>query len=123
LVIYPHGNHSCVHLAFGGDWYVAPLNPLPGIYAAVTRRTLDGKNPEGWIPEQKVTVAEAVKVITRTSAYASFEEGNKGSIAQGKLADLVVLSDDIFTMPPDPISKTVILYTIVGGRIVYRKSS
>ena len=83
-------------LAFGSDWPVAPMVPLQGIYGAVTRRTLDGKHPNGWVPEQKITVEEAVKAYTMGAAYASFEDGIKGSLEPGKLADLVVLSDDIF---------------------------
>src|SRR5207247_6841334 len=83
-------------LAFGTDWTVAPLNPLLTIYAAVTRRTLDGKNPNGWIPEQKISVEEAVRAYTAGSAYAEFQENEKGTIATGKLADLVILSGDIF---------------------------
>ena len=87
-----------VKLCFGTDWYVAPLNPLLGIYAAVTRRTLDDKNPDGWIPEQKKSVEDAIKCYTLNSAYASFEENIKGSIEVGKLADLIVLSEDILSI-------------------------
>src|SRR5262249_10199555 len=83
-------------LAFGSDWPVAPLDPLPGIDAAVNRRTLDGKHPGGWFPEQRITVAEAVEAYTLGSAYAGFQEADRGSIKAGKLADLVVLSRDIF---------------------------
>ena len=89
-----------VRLAFGTDWNVAPLNPMFGLYAAVTRATLDGKNPQGWFPEQKLTVAEAVEAYTMGSAYAEFQEKDKGSITPGKLADMVLLSDDIFTIDP-----------------------
>src|SRR5262249_40531908 len=74
-------------LAFGSDWYVAPLSPILGIYAAATRRTTDGKNPEGWVPAQKIAVTEAVRAYTWGSAYATFEENLKGTIAVGKLAD------------------------------------
>ena len=105
-------------LAFGSDWDVAPMVPLMGIYAAVTRRTLDGKHPEGWVPEQKITVAEAVRAYTMGSAYASFEEKIKGSIEPGKLADLVVLSDDIFTIDPVKIADTKVALTIFDGRII-----
>ncbi|MBA3600861.1 MAG: amidohydrolase [Acidobacteria bacterium] len=110
---------SGVTLAFGSDWFVAPLNPILGIYAAVTRRTLDDKNPNGWIPEQKITVEEAVKAYTFGSAYAEFQENAKGTIAVGKLADLVILSDDIFTMNANQIGKTKVLTTIVDGKIIY----
>jgi len=108
-------------VAFGSDWPVAPLSPILGIYAAVTRRTLDGKNPDGWIPEQKIGVAEAVKAYTWTSAYAEFAQNMKGTIAPGKLADFVVLSSDIFNMPPEEIEKVEVVCTIVGGRIVYEQ--
>jgi predicted amidohydrolase YtcJ len=106
-------------LAFGSDWTVAPLNPLLGIYAAVTRRTLDGKNPNGWVPEQKISVEEAVRAYTVGSAYAEFAEKEKGRIAPGMLADMVLLSEDIFRIDPVEIEKTRVLLTIVNGRIVY----
>jgi len=108
-------------LAFGSDWPVAPMVPLMGICAAVTRRTLDGKNPQGWFPEQKITVAEAVHAYTVGSAYAAHEESVKGSIAAGKLADLVVLSRDIFHIDAVEIANTEVEMTIVGGRIVFEQ--
>jgi predicted amidohydrolase YtcJ len=108
-------------VAFGSDWPVAPISPIMGIYAAVTRRTLDGKNPGGWIPEQKISVAEAVKSYTWTSAYAEFAENVKGTISPGKLADFAVLSSDIFSVPPEQIEKAEVACTIVGGRIVYEQ--
>jgi predicted amidohydrolase YtcJ len=108
-------------LAFGSDWSVAPLSPILGIYAAVTRATLDGKNPGGWVPEQKVTVEEAVRAYTSSCAYAEFAEGLKGTLEAGKLADVIVLSRDIFSIGPEEIRKTGVIYTIVGGRIVYGK--
>ncbi|HEX6890057.1 MAG TPA: amidohydrolase [Chryseolinea sp.] len=108
-------------LAFGSDWFVAPPTPLEGIYAAVTRRTLDDKNPEGWIPEQKVTVEDALRAYTINAAYASFEERIKGSLERGKLADFVVLEKDITTMPPADIRNAAILMTVVGGKTVYKK--
>lgn len=109
-----------VTLAFGTDWPVAPLNPLLGIYAAVTRRTLDGQNPGGWIPEQKISVEEAIKCYTLNSAYASFQEKIKGSIEVGKLADLIVLSDDILTIDPIKIKDAKIEMTIFNGVIIYQ---
>lgn len=108
-----------VHLAFGTDWDVAPLNPMLGLYAAVTRATLDGKNPDGWFPEQKLTVAESVYAYTMGSAYAEFQENEKGSITAGKLADMVILSDDIFTIPPAKIRDVKVLKTIVGGKVIW----
>jgi len=111
-------NHG-VRLAFGTDWDVAPLNPMLTVYAAVTRATLDGKNPGGWFPEQKLTVAEAVEAYTLGSAYAEFQENEKGSITVGKLADLVLLSDDIFSIEPAKIRDVKAWKTIVGGRVVW----
>jgi predicted amidohydrolase YtcJ len=108
-------------LAFGSDWFVAPMEPLMGIYAAVTRRTLDGKRPQGWVPEQKITVAEAVRAYTMGSAYASGDEKLKGSIEAGKLADLVVLSDDIFKIDPIQIEKVKVVTTIFDGKVIYER--
>ncbi|MCA1613189.1 MAG: amidohydrolase [Acidobacteria bacterium] len=110
-------------LAFGSDWTVAPLDPLLGVYAAVTRRTLDGKNPAGWVPEQKITVEEAVRAYTFGSAYAEFMDGEKGAITPGQLADIVVLSHDIFKIDPVEIEKTKVRMTITDGRIVYEAKS
>lgn len=107
------------HVAFGTDWSVAPLNPFFGIYGAVTRQTTDGKNPNGWFPEQKITVDEAVKCYTSGSAYAEFQENVKGTLEVGKLADLIIISDDIFTIAPERIANVTVLATIVDGRVVY----
>jgi len=106
-------------LAFGTDWTVAPLNPMLSVYAAVTRRTLDGQRPAGWIPEQKISVAEAVRAYTFGSAYAEFQENEKGTIARGKLADLVILSRDIFEIDPNEIDKVKVVMTLIDGRVVY----
>ncbi|MGA8150978.1 MAG: amidohydrolase [Terriglobales bacterium] len=111
-----------VRLAFGTDWDVAPLNPMLGIYAAVTRATLDGKNPNGWFPEQKLTVKEAIQAYTMGSAYAEFQEKEKGSITPGKLADMVLLSDDIFSIAPVKIRDVKVIKTIVGGRLIWASS-
>jgi len=108
-----------VRLAFGTDWEVAPLNPLLTVYAAVTRATLDGKNPGGWFPEQKLSVAEAVEAYTIGSAYAEFQDKEKGSITPGKLADMVLLSDDLFSIVPEKIRDVRVLQTIVGGKLVF----
>jgi hypothetical protein len=107
-------------LAFGSDWPVAPLSPILGIYAAVTRATLDGKHPDGWFPEERITVEEALRAYTQGSAFAAFQENEKGSITPGKLGDVVVLSDDLFTIPPAKIKDARVVMTIVGGKIVYR---
>jgi len=112
-----------VRLAFGTDWDVAPLNPMLTIYAAVTRATLDGKNPKGWFPEQKLSVAEAIEAYTMGSAYAEFQEQDKGSISVGKLADLVLLSDDILTIEPARIREVKILKTILGGKLTWDSSA
>jgi predicted amidohydrolase YtcJ len=106
-------------LAFGTDWTVAPLDPVLTIYAAVSRRTLDGKNPLGWIPEQKISVEEAVRAYTVGSAFAEFTEKEKGTIAPGKLADMVILSRDIFKIEAKEIEKAKVVLTIMDGRVVY----
>jgi predicted amidohydrolase YtcJ len=109
-------------LAFGSDWSVAPLSALLGIDAAVNRRTLDGKHPMGWFPEQRITVAESIRAYTIDSAYAGFEEKDRGSLEVGKLADLVILSRDILAESErDHIAETEVLLTMVGGKIVYEK--
>ncbi len=108
-----------VHLALGTDWDVAPLNPMLTVYAAVTRATLDGKNPHGWFPEQKLTVPETIEAYTMGSAYAEFQENEKGSITPGKLADMVLLGDDIFSIDPTKIRDVKVLKTIVGGKVVW----
>jgi len=108
-------------LAFGSDWDVAPMEPLMGIYAAATRRTLDGKHPDGWVPEQKIGVAEAIRAYTMGSAYASFDEQIKGSIEPGKLADLVVVSDDILSIPAVDIEKARVETTVFDGKVIYHR--
>src|SRR2546421_4321252 len=106
-------------LAFGTDWSVAPLNPMLGIYAAATRRTLDGRNPNGWIPEQKITVEESVRAYTVGSAYAEFTEQEKGTLTPGKIADLVLVDRDIFKIDPVEIEHAHVTLTIMDGRVVY----
>ncbi len=106
-------------LAFGTDWPVAPLDPLLGVYAAVTRATLDGRHPEGWFPEQRLSVEEALGAYTQGSAYAAFEEAEKGTIAPGQLADIVVLSDDLFNIPPERIKDAHVVKTVVAGKVVF----
>jgi predicted amidohydrolase YtcJ len=108
-----------VTLAFGSDWWVAPIDPLAGIYAAVTRRPIDGSCPDGWVPEQKISVREAVHAYTFGPAYASFRDHITGSIQTGKFADLAVLSRDIFDIDPVDIRDTRVELTIVGGEVVH----
>jgi len=108
-----------VRLAFGTDWNVAPLNPMLTVYAAVTRATLDGRNPGGWFPEQKLALPETIEAYTLGSAYAEFQENEKGSITPGKLADMVLLSDDIFTIDRAKIRDVKVVATFVGGKTVW----
>lgn len=111
-----------VKTCFGSDWPVAPLNAIYGIYAATTRRTLDDNNPNGWIPEQKISVEDAIRCYTINNAYAAFEENIKGSIEVGKLADLVVLSDDIFSINPVKIKDVKVDMTVFDGKIIYMRN-
>ena len=110
-----------VRLAAGSDWTVAPLDPLSGIDAFITRRTIDGKNPEGWFPEQKISLEQAIKAYTLNGAYADFSEKVKGSVEKGKLADCVVLNKNIFEIPTEEMMKTEVTMTIFNGKVIYRK--
>ena len=110
-------------LAFGSDWYVAPPTPLEGIYAAVTRRTIDEKQPGGWVPEQKITVEEALRAYTIGSAYAEFAEAEKGSLERGKLADFVLLDRDLTRIPVETIRDTRVMMTVVGGQVVFDRQA
>jgi len=98
---------------------VAPLDPLLGIYAAVTRRTLDGKHPGGWVPQEKITVEEALRAYTAGNAYGVFAEKTRGKLVPGYLADLVLLDQDLTAIPPEAIERARVVTTIVGGRVVY----
>jgi predicted amidohydrolase YtcJ len=108
-------------LAFGSDWFVAPPTPIEGIYAAVTRRTLDGGNPDGWVPGQKITVQDALVAYTLGGAFASFEEDQKGQIKPGMLADLTLIDKDLRALPPSEIKTARVVRTVVGGRTVYAR--
>jgi predicted amidohydrolase YtcJ len=110
-------------LAFGSDWTVAPLDPMLGVYAAVTRRTLDDRNPGGWIAEQKITVGEALRAYTYGNAWATFNEQKWGTLAPGRFADVVVLDRDPFAIAAESLGTVKPRYTIVGGKVVYRKQS
>ncbi len=109
-------------LAYGSDWPVATIDPLWGVYAAVTRRTSDGKNPGGWVPEQKITLAEALRAYTAGNAWAVFAEHQWGTLTSGYDADVVVLDHNLFTMVPESLATARVAVTIVGGKLVYRKS-
>ena len=98
-----------------------PLNPMLGLYAAVTRQTLDGKPTGGWFPDERLTIEEAIQAYTFNSAYASFEENIKGSIAVGKLADIVILSDNLLKISPSKIKDVKILTTIFDGKIIFQR--
>ena len=106
-------------VVFGSDWDVAPISPLAGIDAAVNRRTLDGRHSEGWIPEQRIRVEEALRAYTTGAAFAGFEEKEKGSLVPGRLADFVVLSDDPLSIPARQLDRIRVETTVVGGRVVY----
>ena len=110
-------------LAFGSDWFVAPPTPLEGLYAAVTRRTLDDRNPDGWIPEQKITLEDALRAYTRGAAYATFDEKEKGVIAPGALADFAIIDRDLTKVNPEAIRDAHIALTAVGGRVVYERKA
>jgi len=110
-------------VVFGSDWPVAPIDPLFGIYAAVTRRTFDGANPKGWVPEEKISVAEAVAAYTSGVAYASYLEDVVGELTPGRYADLVVLAADIFTIDPVEIENVEVDMTMVEGQVVYRRGN
>jgi hypothetical protein len=98
---------------------VAPLNPMESLKAAVTRETLDGKHPNGWVPEQKITLEEAIRAYTVGSAHAEFQEHVKGSLTPGKLADVVMLDRDIFAMNPSALDQVKVALTLVDGKVVH----
>lgn len=107
------------HLVFGSDWTVAPIDPLLGIWAAVTRRTLDGRNPGGWLPEQKISVEEALRAYTSENAWSVFAEETRGKLVPGYRADLVLLDQDLLTIAPETLDQVTVRATVAGGRVVY----
>ena len=108
-------------LAFGSDWFVAPPIPLEGLYAAVTRRTLDDRRPGGWVPEQKISVEEALRAYTSGSAYAAFDEHDRGILRLGMLADFVVLDRDLTKIAVETIRDVQVMRTVVGGKTVFQR--
>ena len=109
-------------MAFGTDWFVEPLDPRLGLYAAVTRELPGGGPPGGWFPEEKIPLEDAIDLYTRGSAYSELAEGVKGTLEPGKLADLAVFARDLFQVPPREILTTPVDLTVVGGRIVYERA-
>ncbi len=109
------------HIAFGTDYSVEPLNPMEGLYAAVTRKDRLGEEGDGWFPDQKLTMEEAIELYTLGSAYGQFMENRKGMIKEGYLADMVIVDRDLMTIPEDQIMQTKVDYTIVGGKVVYER--
>jgi predicted amidohydrolase YtcJ len=112
---------SGVHLAFGTDYDVEPINPMRGLYACVTRELPDGGPAGGWQPQEKISLDDCIRAYTIGSAYAQFEEGKKGALKTGQYADFIILSNDLTKIPPSEYTKTEVLRTVVGGRTVYQK--
>ncbi|MFC1628924.1 amidohydrolase, partial [Gemmatimonadota bacterium] len=109
------------HVAFGTDYSVEPLEPLEGLYAAVTRKDRAGEEGEGWFPDQKLTMEEAIELYTLEAAYAQFMEDRKGMLKVGYLADMIIMDSDLLTIPEEEIMTAKVDYTIVGGRVVYQR--
>jgi predicted amidohydrolase YtcJ len=107
-------------LGFGSDWTVATLDPIPGIAAAVTRQTSDGRNTGGWVPEQRISLDDALRAYTWGNSYANFTETHRGTLAPGKWADITVLDKDLFALPPAELGTAHAVMTVVGGKVVYR---
>ena len=114
---------SGARLAFGSDWFVAPPTPIEGIYAAVTRRTLDGKNPDGWVPEQKIKVEEALRAYTIEAAYAGFSEECWVRSSRGSWPTWSFSDRNLFETPPNELNTVPIRMTIVGGKVVYENKN
>ena len=110
-----------VHVAFGTDWPVEPINPYLGLYAAVTRRSTEGDPPGGWWPQERLSIADAIRHYTTGAAYATFEEKEKGQLAAGMLADIAVHSHDLLTIKPEEILQTAADITIFDGKVVYER--
>ncbi len=110
-------------LAFGSDWPIVTLSPWPGMQNAVTRQTTDGRPAGGWLPSERVSLADAIKGYTLNAAFAGHREKNEGSLEVGKLADFIVISQDLFNVEPPKIGNTQVLLTVVGGRVAYKSES
>ena len=110
-------------VTFGSDWPVAPVDPMLGIYAAVTRRTGDNKNPDGWYPAEKMTVEEAIRAYTTGNAFGSYMDGKTGIIKAGAFADFTVLDQDIQQIAPEKIKDVRVLSTVVNGRQAYKTNN
>jgi predicted amidohydrolase YtcJ len=127
---YARRLHDIIRLAdahYAAGTRAGDFGDRVGVHACVlaaraTRATLDGKNPDGWVPEEKITIREAVAAYTSGSAFAEFQEGEKGTIARGRLADLVILSEDVFSIPPARIKEVSVLTTVVGGKVVHQRN-
>ena len=114
--------NSGARLALGSDFPVEDVNPFFGLYSAVTRQDQQGNPPGGWYPDQKLTLAEAIRGFTADAAYAAFEESSRGTIEPGKLADLTIVEGDLYVMPPSQLFSTTVRYTVVGGDVVYQNA-
>jgi predicted amidohydrolase YtcJ len=110
-------------VVFGSDWHVAPPTPIEGIHAAVTRQTLDGLHPGGWVPEQRITVEEALRAYTRDAAFASYSEREAGTLERGKLADFTVIDRDLTRVAPEGLNAARVSMTVAGGRVVHGDSA
>ena len=108
-------------ITFGSDWTVAPLDPIQGIYAAVTRRTLDDKNPNGWFPDEKISVETALRLYTFNNAYANFMETKTGMLKAGMYADFAVIDQNLLTMQPDDLRNAKVMMTVLNGKVVYKR--
>ena len=108
-------------LVYSSDWPASiSLDPIRGIHSAVNRRTIDGQPPKGWVPQQRISVADALRAYTQAGAFSSFEEGIKGRIAAGQMADIVVFSQDLFKIDPMRIHETKVVLTVFDGKVIYR---
>jgi predicted amidohydrolase YtcJ len=110
-------------LAYGSDWPVAPLDPLRGIYVAVNRTDTGGEPRGGWNPDEKVSLADAVRAFTSGAAWASFDDQRKGTLARDMLADIIILSTDLFALPSERLLEAEVVMTIMDGKIVYRRDA